>query len=115
MQALRMIRQLRFQLQVEMLALPECEELKATERALSIYENIIVQRGLEDRELGPKVHDAFMHLLTTARAAFPSDEAPRLLPAKSRPAVASQKPARSTIAPKARAAAEPTRFWASVR
>jgi len=113
MKALRLIRQLRFQLQVEMLAIPDCEELKSTERALGIYENIIIQRGLEERELGMKVQDAFNHFLQIARSVHAGDEPPRMLPATSRAPLPAQA-ARQAVAGKARSAPE-ARYFAAAR
>jgi hypothetical protein len=70
MQALPLIRQLRFKLQMEMLALPGCRELQNTEVALSIYEQIVIQKGLEGKEVGRNVEAAFDRLIAVAREAF---------------------------------------------
>ncbi len=61
MKALQLIRQLRFQLQVEMLAIPDCEELKSTERALSIYEKHRDPARARGARAGMKVQEAFNH------------------------------------------------------
>jgi hypothetical protein len=46
---------------------------------LGIYEQIIIQRGLEKKDIGPKVQKAFDNLFAVARDAFQKDEAPRIV------------------------------------
>jgi hypothetical protein len=70
MQALALIRQLRFQLQLEMDALPECFELENTDRVLSIYEQLVIQKGLEQKQIEHKVQEAFEFLFAIARERF---------------------------------------------
>lgn len=83
MQALPFVKQLRSRLQIEIAALPECVELERTERMLGIYEQIIIQRGLERKDVGPKVQKAFDHLILVAREALGAN--------KPRPALAARK------------------------
>lgn len=74
MQALPFVKQLRSRLQIEIAALPQCVELERTERMLGIYEQIIIQRGLERKDIGPKVQRAFDHLISVAREALEADK-----------------------------------------
>lgn len=70
MQALHLIRQLRFQLQLEIDALPECFELENIDRVLSIYEQLVVVNGLEHKRFGHEVQEAFENLIAIAREGF---------------------------------------------
>ncbi len=76
MQALPFIKQLRSRLKIEFAAAPECLELERTERMLSIYEQIVIQRGLQRKEIGPKALKAFEHLFAVVHDAYPEEKAP---------------------------------------
>lgn len=76
MQALPFIKQLRSRLKIEFAATPECLELERTERMLSIYEQIVIQRGLQRREIGPKALRAFEHFFAVVHDAYPEEKAP---------------------------------------
>lgn len=76
MQALPFIKQLRSRLKIEFAATPECLELERTERMLSIYEQIVIQRGLQRREIGPKALRAFEHFFALVHDAYPEEKAP---------------------------------------
>jgi hypothetical protein len=78
MQALPFVKQVRSRLQAEIAALPKCVELERTERALGIYEQIIIQRGLQKKDIGPKAHKAFDHLIAVAREAYKEDKVPQI-------------------------------------
>lgn len=76
MQALPFIQQLRSRLKIEFAATPECLELERTERMLSIYEQIVIQRGLQRKEIGPKALRAFEHFFAVVHDAYPEEKAP---------------------------------------
>jgi hypothetical protein len=92
MQALPFIRQLRSQLQIEIAALPGCLELEKTERMLGIYEQIVIQRGLQQKYIAPKVKLAFDRLIAVARESSEDGKAPKALPGVSRRAAVAAPP-----------------------
>lgn len=70
MQALVLIRDLRRRLQREIILFPICRELQNAERVLGIYEDLVIQQGLEQKPLGDNVQEAFDALIEVARRPF---------------------------------------------
>jgi hypothetical protein len=85
MQALALIRGLRRLLEREILRTPICVELQNVERVLGLYENIVIQNGLQNRQLSDDVLEKFLTFIEVAqqpfaegRAAEASRRAPRV-------------------------------------
>lgn len=98
MQALPFIKQLRSRLKIEFAATPECLELERTERMLSIYEQIVIQRGLQRREIGPKALRAFEHFFAVVHDAYPEEKAPPIRLKEPLRAASAAAPARASAA-----------------
>ena len=67
MRALDLLRHLRFRLQLEIIALPNCEALRKTDMVLGMYEGMVLHVGVADKEIGPHVTEAFEKLFRVAR------------------------------------------------
>lgn len=70
MQALPLIKDLRRRLRNEIILFPICGELQNAERVLGIYEELVIQMGLEEKQLDENVSVAFDALIDIARQPF---------------------------------------------
>jgi hypothetical protein len=70
MQALALIRGLRRLLEREILRTPICVELQNVERVLGLYENIVIQNGLQNRQIGDDVLEKFLTFIEVAQQPF---------------------------------------------
>jgi hypothetical protein len=70
MQALALIRGLRRLLEREIQRTPICTELKNVERVLGLYENIVIQNGLQNKQLGDDVLEKFLTFIEIAQQSF---------------------------------------------